>query len=123
MEIYGFKVICYDVNGDEHSFDGRIPESLLVGLNEIIEEEFVSKPEPIFRGVIKPKEKLITNQKFLYTEDFKIPADFKYDGLTNLSMEARQKLSKIRPVNLSQASRISGVSPSDISVMLVYLNR
>jgi len=53
----------------------------------------------------------------------KIPADFKYDDLTNLSLEARQKLSKIRPVNLSQASRISGVSPSDISVMLVYLNR
>ncbi|MCH2193738.1 tRNA uridine-5-carboxymethylaminomethyl(34) synthesis enzyme MnmG [Kordia sp.] len=53
----------------------------------------------------------------------KIPLDFKYEGLTNLSMEARQKLSKIRPVNLSQASRISGVSPSDISVMLVYLNR
>lgn len=53
----------------------------------------------------------------------KIPADFEYEGLTNLSLEARQKLSKIRPVNLSQASRISGVSPSDISVMLVYLNR
>jgi len=56
-------------------------------------------------------------------ERVKIPTDFQYDGLTNLSMEARQKLSKIRPVNLSQASRISGVSPSDISVMLVYLNR
>ncbi|MEM6721501.1 MAG: tRNA uridine-5-carboxymethylaminomethyl(34) synthesis enzyme MnmG [Bacteroidota bacterium] len=56
-------------------------------------------------------------------ERVKIPVDFQYDGLTNLSMEARQKLSKIRPVNLSQASRISGVSPSDISVMLVYLNR
>ncbi|WP_046743461.1 tRNA uridine-5-carboxymethylaminomethyl(34) synthesis enzyme MnmG [Kordia zhangzhouensis] len=56
-------------------------------------------------------------------ERVKIPVDFKYDDLTNLSLEARQKLSKIRPVNLSQASRISGVSPSDISVMLVYLNR
>lgn len=56
-------------------------------------------------------------------ERVKIPADFKYEGLTNLSMEARQKLAKIRPINLSQASRISGVSPSDISVMLVYLNR
>ena len=56
-------------------------------------------------------------------ERVKIPADFEYNGLTNLSLEARQKLSKIRPVNLSQASRISGVSPSDISVMLVYLNR
>ncbi|WP_298417909.1 tRNA uridine-5-carboxymethylaminomethyl(34) synthesis enzyme MnmG [uncultured Kordia sp.] len=56
-------------------------------------------------------------------ERVKIPTDFQYEGLTNLSMEARQKLAKIRPVNLSQASRISGVSPSDISVMLVYLNR
>jgi tRNA uridine 5-carboxymethylaminomethyl modification enzyme len=56
-------------------------------------------------------------------ERVKIPKDFEYAGLTNLSMEARQKLSKIRPVNLSQASRISGVSPSDISVMLVYLNK
>ncbi|MEM6685184.1 MAG: tRNA uridine-5-carboxymethylaminomethyl(34) synthesis enzyme MnmG [Bacteroidota bacterium] len=56
-------------------------------------------------------------------ERVKIPANFEYNGLTNLSMEARQKLTKIRPVNLSQASRISGVSPSDISVMLVYLNK
>lgn len=56
-------------------------------------------------------------------ERVKIPANFEYQKLTNLSMEARQKLSKIKPVNLSQASRISGISPSDISVMLVYLSR
>ena len=56
-------------------------------------------------------------------EDIKIPENFDYDKLKSLSYEAREKLKKIRPVSLSQASRISGVSPNDISVMLVYMGR
>ena len=44
-------------------------------------------------------------------------------GIPSLSMEARQKLTKIKPQTLGQASRISGVSPSDISVLMVYLGR
>ncbi|NBW28129.1 MAG: tRNA uridine-5-carboxymethylaminomethyl(34) synthesis enzyme MnmG [Flavobacteriaceae bacterium] len=56
-------------------------------------------------------------------EDLKIPEDFDYNNIKSMSIEAKQKLSKIRPVTISQASRISGVSPSDISVLLVYMGR
>lgn len=56
-------------------------------------------------------------------ENIRIPEDFDYSGLSSLSMEAREKLGSIRPATLSQASRISGVSPSDISVLLVFLGR
>lgn len=56
-------------------------------------------------------------------ENIKIPDGFDYTKLKSLSFEAREKLSKIRPVTISQASRVSGVSPSDISVMLVYMGR
>jgi tRNA uridine 5-carboxymethylaminomethyl modification enzyme len=52
-----------------------------------------------------------------------IPDEFNYDQLQSMSMEARQKLSTQRPGNIGQASRISGVSPSDIQVLLVYLGR
>lgn len=50
-----------------------------------------------------------------------IPADLNYDDVSNLRKEARQKLKDIKPENIGQASRISGVSPADISVLLVYL--
>jgi tRNA uridine 5-carboxymethylaminomethyl modification enzyme len=56
-------------------------------------------------------------------EDVKIPANFDYSKLKSMSTEARQKLEKIKPVTISQASRISGVSPSDVSVLLVYMGR
>jgi len=56
-------------------------------------------------------------------ENLKIPADFDYSKLKSMSIEARQKLTKIQPVTISQASRISGVNPNDISVLLVYLGR
>ena len=56
-------------------------------------------------------------------ENVKIPKGFDYSTLKSLSYEAREKLKDIQPVTISQASRISGVSPSDISVLLVYLGR
>ncbi|MGB5435087.1 MAG: tRNA uridine-5-carboxymethylaminomethyl(34) synthesis enzyme MnmG [Maribacter sp.] len=56
-------------------------------------------------------------------ENVKIPDGFDYSKLKSLSFEAREKLQAIRPVTISQASRISGVSPSDISVLLVYMGR
>ncbi len=56
-------------------------------------------------------------------ENLKIPSGFDYSKLKSMSIEARQKLTKIQPVTISQASRISGVSPNDISVLLVYLGR
>ena len=56
-------------------------------------------------------------------EDVKIPGNFDYSNIKSMSFEAREKLNKIKPVTVSQASRISGVSPSDISVLLVYMGR
>jgi len=56
-------------------------------------------------------------------EGIKIPSNFDYTKLKSLSFEAREKLIAIQPTTISQASRISGVSPNDISVMLVYLGR
>lgn len=69
-------------------------------------------------------EKERTNaEKLQRLENIRIPDNFDYDQLKSLSYEAREKLKKVRPVTISQASRISGVSPNDISVMLVYMGR
>jgi len=56
-------------------------------------------------------------------EDVKIPENYDFDKIKSLSYEAREKFKKIRPVTVSQASRISGVSPSDISILLIYMGR
>jgi tRNA uridine 5-carboxymethylaminomethyl modification enzyme len=61
--------------------------------------------------------------KLTRLEDVKIPENFDYDKIKSMSIEAKQKLNLIRPVTISQASRISGVSPSDISVLLIYMGR
>ncbi len=61
--------------------------------------------------------------KLTRLEDVKIPENFDYEKIKSMSIEAKQKLAKIRPVTISQASRISGVSPSDISVLLIYMGR
>ena len=54
-------------------------------------------------------------------EEKKIPDDIDYQKITNLASEARQKLEKVRPVSIGQAARISGVNPSDIAILSVYL--
>ncbi len=68
------------------------------------------------------KEQLMV-EKLSNMEDFKIPSSFDYLAITALSNEGRQKLHKIRPETLGQASRISGVSPADLSILTVYLGR
>tara|TARA_B100000809_G_C15122816_1_gene524995 strand:- start:1201 stop:2967 length:1767 start_codon:yes stop_codon:yes gene_type:complete len=74
-----------------------------------------------YSGYIK-KEKNNAD-KLSRLEDVKIPANFDYTKLKSMSTEAIQKLTKIQPVTISQASRISGVSPADVSVLLVYMGR
>lgn len=74
-----------------------------------------------YEGYIS-KEKEMAD-KLLRLEDVKLHADFDYKKLNSLSFEAREKLSTIQPETLGQASRISGVSPSDISVLAIYLGR
>ncbi len=62
-------------------------------------------------------------EKLTRLEDVKIPENFDYSKIKSMSIEAIQKLTKIKPITISQASRISGVSPSDISVLLIYIGR
>ncbi|WP_412464782.1 tRNA uridine-5-carboxymethylaminomethyl(34) synthesis enzyme MnmG [Flavobacterium mekongense] len=62
-------------------------------------------------------------EKLTRLEDIKIPENFDYYKIKSMSIEAKQKLTAIRPITISQASRISGVSPADISVLLIYMGR
>ena len=62
-------------------------------------------------------------EKIKRLEDLKIPDDMVYDELKSISTEGRQKLSKIRPATIGQASRITGVSTSDVSILVMYLGR
>ena len=62
-------------------------------------------------------------EKFKNMEEKMIPASFDFSTIPSLRLEARQKLTKIRPQTIAQAARISGVSPADISILLVWLKR
>jgi len=72
-----------------------------------------------YEGYLTRQAKQVAQFKKL--ESKMIPSDIDYDDVSSLRIEARQKLTKLRPANIGQASRISGVSPADISVLLVYL--
>jgi len=62
-------------------------------------------------------------QKMSRLENVRIPEDIDFRKLNSLSTEAKEKLSEIKPITIGQASRVSGVSPSDVSVLLVYMGR
>lgn len=86
--------------------------------NEVLEEvEILMK----YQSYIDKESE--TADRLSRVEDMPIKADFNYKALTSLSFEAREKLSRIKPSTLGQASRINGVSPSDISVLVVFLAR
>ena len=74
-----------------------------------------------YAGYIEKEKR--TADKLQRLENIKIPKDFDYDRLASLSHEAKEKLNKIQPGTLAQASRISGINPSDISVLLVSMGR
>ncbi len=87
-------------------------------MDEVIEEtEILTK----YQGYID-KEKEIA-EKISRFDDIHLKLDFDYKSLTSLSFEAREKLSKIKPDTIGQAARINGVSPADISVLVVFLSR
>ncbi|MEW5676499.1 tRNA uridine-5-carboxymethylaminomethyl(34) synthesis enzyme MnmG [Flavobacterium enshiense] len=88
-----------------------------------LEEEVIEQAEiqVKYSGYIE-KEKNNAD-KLNRLEDLKIRPDFNYDLVKSISHEAREKLKKIKPVTISQASRISGVSPADISILLIHMGR
>jgi len=74
-----------------------------------------------YEGYIKKQMQQI--ERFNKMESKRLPPDLDYGSITGLSLEAREKLAEIRPQSLGQASRIAGVSPADINVLLVYLEQ
>jgi tRNA uridine 5-carboxymethylaminomethyl modification enzyme len=74
-----------------------------------------------YEGYVRRNQALLT--RFQQQENRIIPPDFDYGSIAALSTEAREKLAKIKPESFGQASRISGVSPADLSVLLIYLER
>jgi tRNA uridine 5-carboxymethylaminomethyl modification enzyme len=105
----------------------KIPNTSIKELFEIIpdlkkfnEEELKQIDIKIrYEGYIKRQNEMI--EQFRKLEKMKIPEDFDYDRVEGLLTEARQKLKKVKPSSLGQASRISGVNPSDISILMVYI--
>lgn len=91
--------------------------------NNRISEDVLEQAEIVvkYSGYIEKERN--NADKLVRLENLKIPDDFDYQSLSSLSLEAREKLTAIMPATVSQASRISGVSPSDISVLLVFLGR
>ena len=90
--------------------------------NELTEEEKTcAEVEVKYAGYIEKERN--NADKLNRLESVRIPDNFDYDKIVSLSFEGREKLKKIRPVTLSQASRISGVSPADISILLIYMGR
>lgn len=102
----------------------EIGEGILTELKEsgMIEEVLESAEIKIkYEGYIQ-REKIVA-EKIQRLDKVKIPGDINYEELLSISTEARQKLTKIMPANIGQAGRISGVSPSDINILLMYLGR
>ena len=102
---------CRNAQGEER-------ESLRQRKDEIIEAAEVKMK---YKGYIE-RERMVA-EKMHRLENIKIKGRFDYDSLQSLSIECRQKLNRINPETLAQASRIPGVSPSDINVLLVLLGR
>ena len=110
IDIHNLISFIPDLNAIYHSFENRneeIAESVEIGIK--------------YKGYIAREKQ--EAEKMHRLENIEIKGRFQYSKLQEISTEARQKLEKIDPETLSQASRIPGVSPSDINVLLVLLGR
>lgn len=101
-------VNLHDIN-EEYDFFKEFDKKILEAVNIDVRYE----------GYLKQQERDI--KEMLKQEASKIPEDIDYKSLRGLSLEAREKLEKIKPQTIAQASRISGISPADISILIIYL--
>ena len=112
----------------------EVSVNCILSISPELEELFRSVPEELRDEVFSSAEILLKYQRYiekehdvaeriLKFEDIPLPAGFDYYSLTALSYEAREKLSKMQPSTIGQASRISGVSPADVSVLLIHLQQ
>ena len=93
--------------------------SFLEEISATTEQIKNAETEIKYANYIEKERELVS--KFENLDHIKIDSDFDYSKLTCISKEAREKLSKVKPLNLGQASRISGVSPADITALMIYL--
>lgn len=107
------------IKSDSISFD----ESCKLDLHKIYFNQIVESAEISikYEGYIQREERIAS--KLLKLENIAIPPDFDFSTLTSLSIESRQKLMRLRPTTIAQATRIPGVSPADISIILIYFGR
>ena len=95
-----------EILGEERSVSDEVAEQIEISVKY---EGYIAKA-------------LLQAQKMKKMDERKIPADIDYDALPNLALEALQKLKDVRPLTIGQASRISGVNPADISILMVYID-
>jgi tRNA uridine 5-carboxymethylaminomethyl modification enzyme len=104
----------------EVSYEGLAPiDSERPMLDQSVRE--TAEIEIKYEGYLRRQRKEVERQRKL--EEYKLPADIDYKAIRGLRLEASQKLDAIRPASIGQASRISGVNPADISVLLIYLGK
>lgn len=105
----------------------RRPEVSYEGISQVspseieLDEDMQEQVEIQIKYAGYIEKQLLHVEKLQKMEKKKLPERINYDDIQGLAMEARQKLAKIRPISIGQASRISGVTPADISILLVYL--
>ena len=101
----------------------EILEVLKLKLDYEFDKDVLNQIEIFYKydGYIKKAKEQARKMK--YYENMEIPKDLDYDSVGNLALEALEKLKKVRPINIGQASRISGVNPADISVLVLYLEK
>ena len=116
------ELLIFVPRGTFDKFSVVLPEGEDIGSSQRRKEIIDSVEIGVkYKGYIE-REKSIA-EKIARLEDLKIPHDFDFDKVSGLTIECRQKLLRYKPTTIAQASRISGVSPADISVLLVYFGR
>jgi len=122
-EIHSTKILdgisFYDLLKRPEIMMSHLTHWLELNYSEEIQEQVEIQDK--YEGYIKKANR--EAEKMLDLEKIKIPEEINYDLVQNLASEARQKLSNIRPTTIAQASRISGVNPADISILMVYLKK
>ena len=74
-----------------------------------------------YAGYVEKQQRLI--ERFKRAEDMKLPRDYDYHRINQLRFEAQEKLNQVQPITLGQASRISGINPADITVLMIHLQK
>jgi len=113
----GQETLAQIIRRPENTYKSLLSDTSILSYDITTQVEIALK----YEGYISRQEAEV--EKLRNLEDKQIPPTFDYGSVPSLRNEARQKLTKIRPATVGQASRISGVSPSDIGILLVWLKR